>query len=99
MEISQWLDSLLGSTGSLLESIGGSAPLTGLIGFSLAILLGWLIGHSRGQRDITRLREANVRLNTLLEYERTACEEKTHVLEHCAGFHLILLVTSFFLIC
>ena len=81
MEISQWLDSLVSSTGSLLESLGNAASLTGLIGFSLAALIGWLVGHNRGQRDITRLREANVRLNTLLEYERTACEEKTHILE------------------
>lgn len=81
MEISQWLDSLISSTGNLFDGIDAAATLTGLMGFSLAVVIGWLVGHNRGQRDITRLREANVRLNTLLEYERTACEEKTHILE------------------
>ena len=82
MEISQWLDTLISSTVASLANINTAESLAGLMGFSLAILVGWLLGHGRGQRDITRLREANVRLNTLLEYERNACEEKTHSLEH-----------------
>jgi DNA recombination protein RmuC len=81
MEISQWLASLITGTQALLVSVNTAESLTGLMGFSLAGLLGWLIGHSRGQRDITRLREANVRLNTLLGYERTACEEKARTLD------------------
>ena len=81
MEISHWLNSLITGTLALFASIDTAESLTGLMGFSLAGLVGWLIGHSRGQRDITRLREANVRLNTLLGYERTACEEKTHTLD------------------
>ena len=81
MEISHWLDSLVTSTLILLSSIGAAESLTGLMGISLAGLVGWLVGHSRGQRDITRLREANVRLNTLLGYERTASEEKARTLD------------------
>ena len=81
MEISQWLASLITGTQALLVSVNTAESLTGLMGFLLAGLLGWLIGHNRGQRDITRLREANVRLNTLLGYERTACEEKARTLD------------------
>ena len=81
MEISHWLDSLITGTLALLASISTAESLTGLMGISLAGLVGWLIGHSRGQRDITRLREANVRLNTLLGYERSACEEKARTLD------------------
>jgi len=81
MEISHWLDSLITGTLALLASISTAESLSSLMGISLAGLVGWLIGHSRGQRDITRLREANVRLNTLLGYERSACEEKTRTLD------------------
>ena len=81
MEISHWLNSLITGTLALFASIDTAESLTGLMGFSLAGLVGWLIGHSRGQRDITRLREANVRLNTLLGYERTTSEEKARTLD------------------
>ncbi len=85
MEKSGWLDSLIASTGALVENIGTAQSLAALTGLSLAVLVGWLVGHTRGQRDITRLREANVRLNTLLEYERTASEEKLHAQEQARG--------------
>ena len=81
MEISHWLDSLITGTLALLASISTAESLSSLMGISLAGLVGWLIGHGRGQRDITRLREANVRLNTLLGYERSACEEKARTLD------------------
>jgi DNA recombination protein RmuC len=81
MEISLWLQTLTTSALGLLNSINFAEWLTTMMGLSLAVLVGWLIGHSRGQRSIIRLREANVRLNTLLEYERSAFEEKTHTLE------------------
>jgi hypothetical protein len=56
MEISHWLDSLITGTLALLASISTAESLSSLMGISLAGLVGWLIGHGRGQRDITRLR-------------------------------------------
>jgi len=81
MDISQWLHATASGTAALFSDVNFAEWLTALMGLSLAVLVGWLIGHGRGQRSIIRLREANVRLNTLLEYERTAFEEKTHTLE------------------
>jgi DNA recombination protein RmuC len=52
-----------------------------LTGVTLAALIGWLIAHQRAQRDIIRLREENVRLNSQLEAQREVLEEKTRTFE------------------
>jgi DNA recombination protein RmuC len=52
-----------------------------LTGIPLAALVGWLIAHQRAQRDITRLREDNVRLSSQLEAQRHVLEEKTRTFE------------------
>ncbi|MFZ0468539.1 MAG: DNA recombination protein RmuC [Thiogranum sp.] len=52
-----------------------------LTGVPLAALVGWLIAHQRAQRDITRLREDNVRLASQLEAQREVVEEKTRTFE------------------
>jgi len=52
-----------------------------LLGTAAAALLGWLLGQHRAQRDMTRLREDNVRLYTQLESERATFEEKAHTLK------------------
>ena len=50
-------------------------------GILLAGLFGWLIAQQRAQRDITRLREDNVRLNCQLEAQHQVLEEKSRTLE------------------
>ncbi len=50
-------------------------------GILLAGLFGWLIAQQRAQRDISRLREDNVRLNCQLEAQYQVLEEKSRTLE------------------
>ena len=52
-----------------------------LTGVPLAVLIGWLIAHQCAQRDITRLREDNVRLSSQLEAQCHLLEEKTRTFE------------------
>jgi DNA recombination protein RmuC len=52
-----------------------------LTGAALAAAVGWLLGHARAQRDVTRLREDNARLTSQLEAQQTAFEEKVRTLE------------------
>jgi len=52
-----------------------------LAGVILAAAVGWLLGHARAQRDVTRLREDNARLTSQLETQQTAFEEKARTLE------------------
>lgn len=55
--------------------------LLAVASLALAGLIGWLIGHNRAQRHITRLREENARLDTLLDAERSSLEEKMRTLD------------------
>ncbi|NHZ69985.1 MAG: hypothetical protein GWP20_02015, partial [Thermotogales bacterium] len=48
---------------------------------ALAAAVGWLLGHARAQRDVTRLREDNARLASQLEAQQAAFEEKARTLE------------------
>lgn len=50
-------------------------------GVTLALAVGWLLGHWRAQREIIRLREENVRLNTRMEIQQVSMQEKLHILE------------------
>ena len=52
-----------------------------LAGVALAAAVGWLLGHARAQRDVTRLREDNARLASQLEAQQAAFEEKARTLE------------------
>ena len=52
-----------------------------LTGAALATVVGWLLGHARAQRDVTRLREDNARLASQLEAQQAAFEEKARTLE------------------
>ncbi len=52
-----------------------------LTGAALAAAVGWLLGHARAQRDVTRLREDNARLTSQLETQQAAFEEKERILE------------------
>ena len=38
--------------------------------------LGWFLAHTRGQREIARLKHENIALQTTLDLERRATEEK-----------------------
>ena len=51
------------------------------VGLPLAALVGWLLANLRAQRHITRLREDNVRLDSQLEAQREAMEEKVRSFE------------------
>ncbi|HHJ17397.1 MAG TPA: DNA recombination protein RmuC [Gammaproteobacteria bacterium] len=52
-----------------------------LAGIALAATVGWLLGHARAQRDVTRLREDRARLTSQLETQQAAFEEKARLLE------------------
>jgi len=52
-----------------------------LIGVTLALVLGWLVGFNRAQREVSRLREDNTRLGTQMESQRAASEEKLRAVE------------------
>lgn len=52
-----------------------------LTGVTLALAVGWLLGHWRAQREVIRLREDNVRLNTRMEIQQDSMQEKLHILE------------------
>ncbi len=56
-----------------------------LTGAALAAAVGWLLGHARAQRDVTRLREDNARLTSQLETQQAAFEEKERILEDVRG--------------
>ncbi len=47
----------------------------------VTLLLGWLIGYSRAQREITELREERTRLDTLLQAERESLSERMRSLD------------------
>ncbi len=47
----------------------------------LAALIGWLLAHQRAQRELARLREDNVRLDSQLAAQRQAMEEKVQSFE------------------
>lgn len=46
----------------------------------LAAIIGWLLANSRAQREINRLREDRVRLNTQLENQAVATQDKLRAL-------------------
>jgi len=52
-----------------------------LAGIALAATVGWLLGHARAQRDVTRLREERARLSSQLETQQAAFAEKARLLE------------------
>ena len=52
-----------------------------LTGIPLAALVGWLLAHQRAQQNITHLRETNARLNSQLEAQQAAMEEKSRSFE------------------
>jgi DNA recombination protein RmuC len=51
-------------------------------GVTLALTVGWLVGHWRAQREVIRLREENIRLSTRMEDERVSMQEKLVILEN-----------------
>jgi len=51
-----------------------------LAGAGLALVVGWLLGHARAQRALTRLREDNARLAGRMEAQQAAFEEKARTL-------------------